>query len=102
MASSESSGKSELKRAADALTQEAAFGRIVGKSPEILSVIRDARRYASRDSAVLLLAESGSGKELVARGIHYASRRSAGPFIAENCSAVPSDLFEDCFFGNVA
>jgi len=60
-----------------------------------------ARRCAWSPSSVLLIGENGTGKELFAKGIHYCGRRAAGPFIAENCAAVPADLFEDRFFGNV-
>jgi len=78
------------------------FGRIIGQSAPILSLIRTARLFASRGSAVLVEGETGTGKELVATGIHYCSRRASGPLVPVNCSAVPEDLFEHQFFGSVA
>src|SRR5437016_3014278 len=84
------------------LTEEMGFGRITGQSAPILFLIRTARLLAQRDSAVLIEGETVTGKELVASGIHYCSRRASGPFVAVNCGAVPADLFEHEFFGSVA
>ena len=56
-------------------------------------------RYAASDSAVVVLGESGTGKELVARSLHRASHRAAGPFVAVNCGAIPDGLAETELFG---
>jgi transcriptional regulator with PAS, ATPase and Fis domain len=71
----------------------------VGASPAAAEVKRQARRVAQTDSTVLLLGETGTGKELLAHGIHAASRRAAQPFIAINIAAVPETLLEAEFFG---
>ena len=71
----------------------------IGSSPAALEVKRQARRVAATDSTVLLLGETGTGKELLAQGIHAASRRAAGAFVGINIAAVPETLLEADFFG---
>ena len=71
----------------------------IGASPAALEVKRQARRVAQADSTVLLLGETGTGKELLAHGIHAASPRAAKPFIGVNIAAVPETLLEAEFFG---
>ncbi|MDP2004200.1 MAG: sigma 54-interacting transcriptional regulator [Rubrivivax sp.] len=71
----------------------------IGASPAALETKRQARRVAQNDSTVLLLGETGSGKELLAHGIHAASRRAARAFVGLNISAVPETLLEAEFFG---
>jgi len=73
--------------------------RIVGESATWKVVLRAATRVADTDATVLLTGESGSGKEVVARFIHAASRRSHGPFIAVDCAALPEQLLESELFG---
>ena len=72
---------------------------IVGHSPLVYEMKRAALRAAGRSSTVLLLGESGTGKELMAQGIHNASNRRDGPFVALNCSAIPRTLLESELFG---
>jgi transcriptional regulator with PAS, ATPase and Fis domain len=71
----------------------------VGASPAALEVKRQARRVARTDSTVLLLGETGTGKEVLAHGIHAASVRAARPFVGVNIAAVPETLLEAEFFG---
>jgi DNA-binding NtrC family response regulator len=73
---------------------------MVGASAPMREVFRMMSRLAGLDTIVLILGESGTGKELVARGIHRHSARSKGPFVAVNCSAIPSTLVESTFFGH--
>ncbi len=71
----------------------------IGTSPAALEVKRQARRVAQTDSTTLLLGETGTGKELLAHGIHAASRRAHRPFVGVNIAAVPDTLLEAEFFG---
>ena len=75
------------------------FASYIGSSPQALEVKRQARRVAQTDSTVLLLGETGTGKELLAHAIHAASSRAGRPFIGVNIAAVPDTLLEAEFFG---
>lgn len=75
------------------------FDSIVGHSPALLRAVETARRASSGSSNVLISGESGTGKELFAQGIHLASSRASGPFVAVNCAALPRDLIEAELFG---
>ncbi len=74
---------------------------IVGHSPALMRVLDRARLAAQTDADILVEAESGTGKELLARFIHEASHRRKKPFIAVNCAAVPEQLLESELFGHV-
>ncbi|MEK8032158.1 sigma 54-interacting transcriptional regulator [Ideonella sp. DXS29W] len=71
----------------------------IGSSAAVMEVKRQARRVAGTDSTVLLLGETGTGKELMAQGIHAGGHRAAGPFIGVNIAAIPESLLEAEFFG---
>jgi transcriptional regulator with PAS, ATPase and Fis domain len=71
----------------------------IGAGPAALEVKRQARRVAAAESTVLLLGDTGTGKELLAQGIHAASPRAGGPFVGVNIAAVPDTLLEAEFFG---
>ncbi|HTT22256.1 MAG TPA: sigma 54-interacting transcriptional regulator [Candidatus Sulfotelmatobacter sp.] len=79
---------------------ELGFEDIIGRSPALREVLKKARVVAPTDSTVLLLGETGTGKELVTRSIHAWSRRSANTFVKLNCAAVPSGLLESELFGH--
>lgn len=77
------------------------FDDILGQSPAINSLLLAARKVSYSDSRVLILGETGTGKELLAQSIHSQSLRANNPFIAVNCSAIPETLLESFFFGTV-
>jgi transcriptional regulator with GAF, ATPase, and Fis domain len=83
----------------DELESRDGFGRIVGDSPAWRAVLLHASKVAPTETTVLLTGDSGTGKEVVARAIHRASARSAGPFVALNCAALPEQLLESELFG---
>jgi DNA-binding NtrC family response regulator len=72
---------------------------MIGSSRQMQRLYRLARLIAPRDTAVLIVGPTGTGKELVARGVHAVSRRSKGPFIVVNCAAIPESLLEAELFG---
>jgi formate hydrogenlyase transcriptional activator len=76
------------------------FEQIIGNSPVLESVLADVERVAPTDSTVLVLGETGTGKELIARAIHNISPRCGRPFIKLNCAAIPFDLLESELFGH--
>ncbi len=77
------------------------FGKIIGESARITSLIAEVKKIADSRSNVLLLGETGTGKELIARAIHYNSARQDKPFVPINCSAIPEALLESELFGYV-
>lgn len=78
---------------------EMLLGSIITASPEMLKVARTVERVATTDVSVMLLGASGTGKELLARGLHESSDRSDKPFVAINCGAIPENLLESELFG---
>jgi DNA-binding NtrC family response regulator len=82
------------------LEQAEDFKEIIGGSAAIKKVLADVSRVARSDATVLIRGESGVGKELVARAIHFASSRASGPFLAVNCTSLPETLLESELFGH--
>ncbi|HXB28599.1 MAG TPA: sigma-54 dependent transcriptional regulator [Puia sp.] len=98
--------KARLQRRVRQLEEQAmkdfSFDSIIGKSPLITETISLARKVALTDATVLLLGETGTGKELFSRAIHGASPRATYPFVALNCSAFSKGLLESELFGHKA
>ena len=97
--------REELERERDYLREEVNvalnFGRIVGTSTALKRMLKRVEAVAETPASVLLLGESGVGKELVARAIHARSPRADGPLVKVNCASIPKELFESEFFGHV-
>ncbi len=95
----------ELERERDYLREEVNvrmnFGRIVGDSPALKQMLARVEAVAQTSASVLVLGESGVGKELVAHAIHAQSPRAAAPLVKVNCASIPKELFESEFFGHV-
>jgi len=83
------------------LDRKYGFEEIVGNSTALLDCLDIAARTASTDATVLIYGETGTGKELVAKAIHFLSRRRESPFITINCGAIPRELLESELFGHV-
>lgn len=92
--------EAENRRLAAAGAGGDALGGIVSAAPEMLKVTRTIERVASADVSVMLLGASGTGKELLAKGLHEASPRRRGAFVAINCAAIPETLLESELFGH--
>jgi transcriptional regulator with GAF, ATPase, and Fis domain len=76
------------------------FQEVVGTSPTLQTVLARASKVAPTDSTVLILAETGTGKELIARAIHKRSQRSSRAFVSVNCAAIPTSLITSELFGH--
>ncbi len=83
-----------------AATAQSLSARLIGKNAEFLKILRRLPVMAASNASVLLLGETGTGKEVVAQAIHYASPRANGPWVAINCAAIPADLMEAELFGH--
>jgi DNA-binding NtrC family response regulator len=91
----------DRRHSGEALKRSPGFENILGHSKELLGVLDQATRAARTNSTVLIQGETGTGKELLARGIHSLSSRSTRPFVTINCGAIPKDLLESELFGHV-
>src|SRR5207253_467071 len=92
--------KGELQRIRHSREGRLSFADIITRSAAMDSVLRMARKAATSTIPVLIEGESGVGKEMVARAIHGSGERSAKPFVAVNCGAIPDNLLESILFGH--
>ena len=93
-------GVNKFQSSEPAGSEDNRFGQIIGNSPALEFVLAEVERVATTDSTVLVLGETGTGKELIARAIHNLSTRCGRPFVKLNCSAIPFDLLESELFGH--
>lgn len=93
-------GSLEKVRCGEQNERDREFDQIVGSSTALESVLAEVERVAPTDSTVLVLGETGTGKELIARAIHNISPRCGRPFVKLNCAAIPLDLLESELFGH--
>ena len=97
----EAASRIEAGRFADAERRATGFEAIIGSSPALRQTLDQAARVAPlRDLTVLIGGETGTGKELLARAVHYGSPRAGDPFVEVNCAAIPSNLLESELFGH--
>jgi two-component system nitrogen regulation response regulator GlnG len=90
----------QVERVRERVAPRLAGGEIIGRSPAMQEVYKLVGRLVTNDAAVLIYGESGTGKDLVARTIHFKSARAEAPFVAVNCSAIPHGLLESELFGH--
>ena len=90
----------ENRRLRDELSRPPGFAHLMGSSPVLERVLKQARSVAQTSATVLLTGENGTGKEMLSRAIHQESPRSAGPFVAVSCAALPEALIESELFGH--
>jgi two-component system, NtrC family, response regulator AtoC len=88
-----------LKERIQIFEKDHSFDKMVGKNKEMQALFQLAKKAAQYRTTVLILGDSGTGKELVARGIHRSSRRAAGPLVPVNCGGIPETLLESELFG---
>ncbi|HVN27350.1 MAG TPA: sigma-54 dependent transcriptional regulator, partial [Candidatus Binataceae bacterium] len=98
--SNQAAKAAELDNFKENVAPKLAGGEIIGRSPAMQEVYKLVGRLVTNDATVLIYGESGTGKDLVARTIHFKSARSAAPFVAVNCSAIPHGLLESELFGH--
>jgi two-component system NtrC family response regulator len=91
----------EIRTLRSSIDQKFGFENVIGHTPPLLNVIETARRVAQTDATVLIRGETGTGKEVLAKAIHFNSGRRARPFVVINCAAIPHDLLESDLFGHV-
>ena len=93
--------RQELRRLRGELARTYGLENIIAASPKMMELLAIVPRIADSPASVLLTGESGTGKDLVARALHFHSRRATAPFIPINCAAIPDNLLESELFGHV-
>ena len=94
-----SQGPAGAKQQADKTINSVSFNDLIAQDPNMLAAVGIASRAASTPSSVMLIGETGTGKEVFAKAIHHNSPRKNGPFMAINCAAIPATLLEGILFG---
>jgi DNA-binding NtrC family response regulator len=93
--------RDDLDNIRERLMHEMGILQLIGSDPEFVKVLEQIPRFARSNAPVLITGETGTGKELFARAIHFLSKRRNFPFIAVDCGAVPDHLFENELFGHI-
>ena len=93
--------RQEVRRLKEQIQEKYSFEGIIGNSAPMLEVLKLVAQVCQTDSTVLITGESGTGKELIAKAVHYNSRRKSGPLVTINCGALPENLQESELFGHV-
>ncbi len=93
--------RQEVEALRRSLDRKYGFENILGRSAALLETLESAARVAPTDATVLIRGETGTGKELLAKAIHFNSRRREHPFVTINCGAIPRDLLESELFGHL-
>ena len=93
--------KSENRMLRGELQEKYSFANIIGSSAAMQNIYRLIRVVAQKTSTVLIEGETGTGKELIGKAIHYSGPRKDQPLVSVNCGAIPSNLLEDELFGHV-
>ena len=93
--------REELRSSRNALKLQYDYKNIIGRTPRMIELFRLLDRVTETDLPVVIQGDSGTGKELVARCLHHNGGRASGPFVSENCSAIPETLLESVLFGHV-
>jgi len=91
----------EIRLLKSSIDRKCGFENIIGASPTLLNVVESARRASQTDATVIIRGETGTGKEVLAKAIHFNSNRREKPFVVVNCGAIPHDLLESDLFGHV-
>jgi DNA-binding NtrC family response regulator len=92
--------KTQAKSRPRAVIGNASFGDIIGESPKLQAVLQDVQVVAPTDTSLLLLGETGTGKEMIVEMIHHLSQQKEGPLVKVNCAAMPATLIESILFGH--
>lgn len=93
--------RNENKRLKELVSDHLEFGNMIGKSSAMQNLYQQARKSASSNATIMINGETGTGKEVLAKAIHYNSPRKEKPFMAINCAAVPANLLESELFGHI-
>jgi len=92
--------KREVKFLHEALHEKFSFDKIIGKSPQMQRVFETIKKVLFSDTTVLILGETGAGKEMVAKAVHFNGKRAKKPYVAVNCAAISPHLLESELFGH--